>query len=59
MAGFFSKMQYGAIADKEFAIKLMKERCLERSICAMFFNSSLTVSINALFEQNFISYTPR
>ena len=43
MAGFFSKKQYAAIADKELAIKLLKERCLECSICTMFFNSSLTV----------------
>ena len=48
MAGFFSKKQYAAIADKELAMKLLKERCLECSICAMFFNSSLTVSIKAL-----------
>ncbi len=38
MAGFFSKKQYAAIADKELAIKLLNERCLECSICAMFFN---------------------
>ena len=50
MAGFFSKKQYAAIADKELAIKLLNERCLECSICAMFFNSSLTVSIKALFQ---------
>ena len=50
MAGFFSKKQYAAIADKELAMKLLKERCLECSICAMFFNSSLTVSIKALFR---------
>ena len=41
MAGFFSKKQYAAIADKELAIKLLNERCLECSICAMFFNSSI------------------
>ena len=35
MAGFFSKKQYAAIADKELAIKLLNERCLECSICAM------------------------
>ncbi len=37
MAGFFSKKQYAAIADKELTIKLLNERCLECSICAMFF----------------------
>ena len=52
MAGFFSKKQYAAIADKELAIKLLNERCLECSICAMFFSSSLTVSIKALFLYN-------
>ncbi|AHF13969.1 hypothetical protein BARVI_11960 [Barnesiella viscericola DSM 18177] len=51
MAGFFSKKQYAAIADKELAMKLLKERYLECSICAMFFNSSLTVSIKALLMQ--------
>jgi len=30
-------------------MKLLKERCRERSICTMFFISSLTVSIKALF----------
>lgn len=29
MAGFFSKKQYGAIADRALAIKLLNERCLE------------------------------
>ena len=28
MAGFFSKKQYAAIADKELAMKLLNERCL-------------------------------
>lgn len=38
-----------AMANKELVIKLLKERCLECSICAMSLNSSLTVSIKALF----------
>ncbi len=38
MAGFFSKKTVCPIADKELAIKLLNERCLECSICAMFFN---------------------
>ncbi len=42
-------MQYAAIADSELAMKLLKEWCLEYSICAMFFSLSLFVSINALF----------
>ncbi len=55
MAGFFSKKQYAAIADKELAIKLLNERCLECSICAMFFSSSLTISIKALFLSKILS----
>lgn len=57
MSGFFSKKQYAAIADKELTIKLLNERCLECSICAMFFNLSLTVSIKVFSEQNLISNT--
>ena len=45
------------MADNEFARKLSKERCLECSICAIFFNSSLTVSINARFLSNILSAT--
>lgn len=37
------------MVDNAFATKLLNERCLECSICAMFFNSSLTVSIKARF----------
>lgn len=37
------------MAKSALAMKLLKERCLECSICAIFFNSSLTVSIRALF----------
>ena len=55
MAGFFSKKQYAAMADKELAIKLLNDRCLECSICAMFFSSSLTVSIKALFLSKILS----
>lgn len=51
MAGFFSKRQLVAIADNELAMKLLKERCLECPISAMFFSSSLTVSIKALFSE--------
>ena len=54
MTGFFSKKQYAAMADSELAMKLLKERCLECSICAIFFNSSLTVSIKARFD--FVRY---
>ena len=49
MAGFFSKKQYAAITANGFSMKLLNERGLEYSICAMFFSSSLTVSIKALF----------
>jgi len=55
MAGFFSKKQYAAMADSELAMKLLKERCLECSIWAMFFNSSLTVSIKARFLSRILS----
>ena len=55
MAGFFSRKQYAAIADKELAIKLLNEQCLEYSICAMFFSLSLIVSIKALFLSNILS----
>lgn len=57
MAGFFSKKQYAAMAESELAMKLLKERCLECSICAMFFNSSLTVSIKARFLYRILSAT--
>ena len=36
-------------------MKLLKERCHECSICAMFFSSSLAVSINALFLSRILS----
>ena len=36
-------------------MKLLKERCHECSICAMFFSSLLTVSINALFLSRILS----
>ena len=52
MAGFFSKKQG---ADNAFAIKLLKDWRLECSICAMFFSSSFTVSINALFLSRILS----
>lgn len=55
MAGFFSKKQYAAIAESAFAMKLSKDLCLECSICAMFFNSSLTVSISARFLRMILS----
>ena len=57
MAGFFSKKQYAAMAESELAIKLLKERCLECSICAIFFNSSLTVSTKARFLSRILSAT--
>ena len=57
MAGFFSKKQYTAMAEIELAMTLLKERCLECSIWAMFFNSSLTVSIKARFLNRILSAT--
>ncbi len=38
MAGFFSKKQYAAMAESAFAMKLLKDRCLECSICAILIN---------------------
>ena len=55
MASFFSKKQYTAIADEELTIKLLNERCLECSICTIFFSSSLTVSIKALLLSRILS----
>ena len=49
------KKQYAAIVDKELAIKLLNERCLEYSICAMFFNSPLTVLIKTIFLNRILS----
>lgn len=37
------------MAKRTFAMKLLNEWCLECSICAIFFNPSLMVSINTLF----------
>lgn len=37
------------MVESVLAMKLLNELCLECSICAIFFNSSLTVSINAFF----------
>lgn len=55
MAGFLSKKQYAAIVPKAFAIKLLNDRCRECSIWAIFFNSSFTVSISALFLRQILS----
>ena len=38
MAGFFSKKQYATIADKELAMKLLKERCLATTMPHFFPN---------------------
>ena len=53
--GLLLKKQYAAVADNIFAMKLLNERCLECSICATFFSSSLTVSIKALFLSRILS----
>ncbi len=42
---------------KNNAIKLLNDLCLECSICAIFFNSSFTVSINARFRNRILSST--
>ena len=56
MAGFFSKKQYAAIAERAFARKLLKDLCLECSIWAIFFSSSFTVSMTALFRMRILSF---
>lgn len=35
MAGFFSKKQYAAMAENVLVMKLLKDQCLEYSICAI------------------------
>ena len=55
--GFFGNIQYAAIAPSMFTIKLSKHLCQECSIWAIFFNSSLTVSIMALFLKRSLSET--
>lgn len=54
--GFFGKKQYAAIAAIVFMTKLWKARCRECSTCAMFFSSSLTVSIIALLRNKILSW---
>ena len=55
MHGFFGKQQYAAIALKRLTIKLSNGLCLECSTCAIFLNSSLTVSIMARFLRSSLS----
>ena len=50
-------MQYAAIAPSMFTMKLSKLLCLECPTCAMFFNSSFTVSIIARFLSSNLSDT--
>ena len=54
-SGFLFKETVCSNGWRELAMKLLKERCLECSTCAMFFNSSLTVSIKALFLSRILS----
>lgn len=49
MEGFLSKKEYAAKADSILIMKLSKHLCLVCSIWHMFFNSSFTDSISALF----------
>ena len=57
MDGFFGKKQYTAMAAMTLTMKLLNERCLECSSCAMFFSSSLTDSMTALFRSSILSET--
>ena len=43
------------MTESKLVMKLLKERYLECSICAMFFNSSLIVSIKARFLSRILS----
>lgn len=55
MQGFFGKQQYAASAPSVLTTKLPNDLCLECSTCAMFFNSSFTVSMIALLLNNSLS----
>lgn len=55
MQGFFGKQQYAAKAPRVLTMKLSNDLCLECSTCAIFFNSSFTVSMMALFLNNSLS----
>lgn len=50
--GLFGNRLYAANAPSVLTVKLSKERSFEYSICAIFFNSSLMVSIMARFNNN-------
>lgn len=52
MQGFFGKQQYAANAPSVLTMKLSNDLCLECSTCAIFFNSSFTVSMIALLLNN-------
>ena len=55
MDGFFGKKQYAAKAASVLTTKFSTLLCLECSTWAMFFNSSLTVSMMALFLSRSLS----
>ena len=51
------KQAIAAIAPNKLTMKLSKHLCMECSTCAMFFSSSFTVSIMALFLSKSLSET--
>mgnify|MGYP006922392538 CR=1 FL=1 len=55
--GFFRKHTISRNSPSMFTMKLSKFLCLECSTCAMFFNSSFTVSIIALLRRSSLSET--
>ena len=57
MEGFFGKKQYAAKAASVLTTKFSTLLCLECSTRAMFFNSSLTISMMALFLSRILSDT--
>ena len=55
MAGFLGKKQYAMIAEIIFIRKFGSPLCLECTACAIFFSSSLIVSMIDLFRSNILS----
>ena len=51
------KQAIAAIAPNKLTMKLSKHLCMECSTCAMFFSSSFTISIMALFLSKSLSET--
>ncbi len=59
MAGFFSKKQYAAMAESAFAMKLLKDRCLECSICAILINEFFILFFTFVINIRWLRQTRR